>query len=494
MATVFREGKRSSPRFGVSFHDLKGQRRFWYRVGPDKATAKAVARRIDTLKSRRLSDESLRPEMVQWLEQLPTNLRDKLVQAGLVDSQRAAAGQAIDEHLAQFEESLRAKGITPKRIRQVINRTQRVLEAARVATLSEITPARVEHVLTEIRNQDDVTSRTRSFYLASVKQFCRWAVRNGLMASNPLEHLSVKLAGDVKKRRRPLTVEETRRLVTTTADGPVRHGTSGPERALIYVFTAETGCRAGEVAALSAGDFDVSTDHGSVTVQSGTTKNRRERSVLLSESLSALIRKHLAGKLPTAPAFKTPRVDAFAKMLRKDCREAGIEIRDASGREVDFHALRVTSASLLVASGVDVKLAQQRLGHHDSSLTLNVYAMTYREAEVDAMRKMPDLTAKPTTEQARSTGTDDCPASSDEASKPVKGAQQKAQQKRSISVRSGSSSCATEGGVPEDAEECKSLKNQKDSASIHSDSSSFIKAGGRTRTCDLRFTKPPLCH
>ena len=50
--------------------------------------------------------------------------------------------------------------------------------------------------------------------------------------------------------------------------------------------------------------------------------------MLLSENLSVLVGQHLAGKLSTAAAFKTPRIDAFARMLRKDCQDAHIETTD----------------------------------------------------------------------------------------------------------------------------------------------------------------------
>ena len=65
----------------------------------------------------------------------------------------------------------------------------------------------------------------------------------------------------------------------------------------------------------------------------------------------------------------SPLTLLLKQMLRKDCHEAQIETIDGSGRQIDFHALRVTSASILVAGDFDVKLAQQRLGHLDPSLT-----------------------------------------------------------------------------------------------------------------------------
>ena len=222
----------------------------------------------------------------------------------------------------------------------VTGRCQRALKTARIRTLAEISPFKVENALRVIADDGKrkMTSRTKGFYLASIKQFSEWAFRQGRITLNPIEHLSVKFAGDVKKRRRPLTVEEVRTLVTATDDGPERYRIRGPDRALLYAFTAETGCRAGEVAAFRAGDFDLSDELASVTIRSDTTKNRTDCSLLLSTGLSALLRDPLSRKAPESKAFSTPRLDAFAKLLRKDCDAAGIPTVDGSGREVDSHA------------------------------------------------------------------------------------------------------------------------------------------------------------
>jgi len=41
---------------------------------------------------------------------------------------------------------------------------------------------------------------------------------------------------------------------------------------------------------------------------------------------------------------------------------------------IDFHELRHTNGSLLIALGIDVKTVQQRLGHAHAQVTLDVYA------------------------------------------------------------------------------------------------------------------------
>jgi len=47
----------------------------------------------------------------------------------------------------------------------------------------------------------------------------------------------------------------------------------------------------------------------------------------------------------------------------------------------NFHDLRRTNASIMVARGVDVKTAQRRLGHSDVRLTLELYAQATSAAD-----------------------------------------------------------------------------------------------------------------
>ena len=397
----------------------------------------------------------------------------------------------IDQHLIAFEASLQAKGDTAKQIRLVTTRCRKLIEAARFQALSEITGEKVSRALANISDAKNLTSRTKSFYLKAFTHFCIWAVNNDRMGGNPTKNLTVKLKGDIKKRRRPLTVEEVRRLVTTTADGPVRHGICGPDRALLYVFAGESGGRIGDIVALRAGDFGLSDELVNVTILAAGTKNRKDRELLLSPGLSAMIRRHLSNKMASAKAFSTPRPDAFAKMLRKDLLVAGINPVDGGGREVDFHALRTTSASLMISQGFDVKTAQQRLGHHDPALTLKGYTMTYREGEEAAVKSLPDLTAKPSSGSAKATGTDAGTATANRPDDRQNRAQHPAQHARNISVRQGSSSFVMSGEDDGDGTSPKYQEISEVTAEMRDDSSSFVNPRDRTRICDLRGIEPP---
>lgn len=59
--------------------------------------------------------------------------------------------------------------------------------------------------------------------------------------------------------------------------------------------------------------------------------------------------------------------------------------------ELDFHSLRHTHASNLLAKGADVKYVQERLGHKNVATTLDIYAHvteTMRERNKDILNTL----------------------------------------------------------------------------------------------------------
>lgn len=46
--------------------------------------------------------------------------------------------------------------------------------------------------------------------------------------------------------------------------------------------------------------------------------------------------------------------------------------------KITFHDLRHSSTSMLIHSGVDIKLVSERLGHSNTNTTMNIYTHTYK--------------------------------------------------------------------------------------------------------------------
>ena len=58
---------------------------------------------------------------------------------------------------------------------------------------------------------------------------------------------------------------------------------------------------------------------------------------------------------------------------------------------VSLHSLRHTNATLLITGGVDVRTVAARLGHSQTSTTMNIYAETIRSAEAAAAQVLDDI-------------------------------------------------------------------------------------------------------
>jgi integrase len=89
------------------------------------------------------------------------------------------------------------------------------------------------------------------------------------------------------------------------------------------------------------------------------------------------------------------RPDYLTKHLNVIARRAGLPPKR-------LHDLRHASASLQLASGVQVATVSKRLGHSQIALTVNTYGHLYREASVEAAERAAALIPRAAQRQDRS--------------------------------------------------------------------------------------------
>jgi integrase len=159
--------------------------------------------------------------------------------------------------------------------------------------------------------------------------------------------------------RRALTPDEIARLLAVAP----------PERALVYRVALASGLRAGELAALTAGDVDA--ERGGLILHAEWTKNRQGGFQPLPASLVAALGATMTGD-PSAPLLSFTRHHA-ARRLALDLAAAGIERHTGAGK-VDFHSLRVTYVTLLCESSANVREVQALARHASPALTMGTYA------------------------------------------------------------------------------------------------------------------------
>jgi integrase len=198
------------------------------------------------------------------------------------------------------------------------------------------------------------------------------AVRDGRLARNPADHVPLPRAA--KRERVFLSMDQVDEL-----------GEAAGQYRCAILFLAYTGVRFGELSALRVRRLDllrrraaiveaVAEVHGRASF--GTPKSHQVRSVpiprFLVDELSVLV----AGKGPDDFVFTAPK----GGLLRLQNFRHGIfdpAVRSAGLVGLTPHSLRHTAASLAIASGADVKVVQQMLGHASATMTLDLYGHLY---------------------------------------------------------------------------------------------------------------------
>ena len=212
------------------------------------------------------------------------------------------------------------------------------------------------------------------------------AVMDGRLVRNPAA--GVNLPRVVKAEQRYLTHDQ----VASLADACVTPSQLSKHRRwderedasarLIVLFLAYTGVRWGELAALRVGRIDFLRRRAliaeSVTVVRGahvwgTPKGHERREVPIPRFLVDELCAHVQGKGPKDLVFAGVRGGGAlrSQIFRRACfDEAAASIGLPS---LHPHELRHTAASLAIASGADVKVIQQMLGHASAAMTLDQY-------------------------------------------------------------------------------------------------------------------------
>jgi integrase len=214
------------------------------------------------------------------------------------------------------------------------------------------------------------------------------AVKDGRLARNPAA--DVNLPRVVAAQRRYLTHEQVHALADAFAKpADVSKHRRLDEREnnanrLIVLFLSYTGVRFGELAALRVGRLDLLRRRAiiaeSVTVVQrrgqvwGTPKSHEQREVPIPRFLIDDLAEHVRGK--SRDDFVFAGVRSGTAMRAAVFRRAGFDkAAEAIGVPgLHPHELRHTAASLAIASGANVKVVQQMLGHKSATVTLDQYS------------------------------------------------------------------------------------------------------------------------
>ena len=171
---------RQSKKWYIEFRDHEQTIRRWPAFS-DKARTAELGRRIETLVSCRISGDRPDPHINKWIETLPARLREQLSEIGLLDTRRVAAAKRLTDHLDDFRDALAAKGNSVRHVELVTSRARKVVKGCNFVKWSDISASGVMNHLNSLRTAEKpISAQTFNFYLQSIKQFCRWMVKDQL--------------------------------------------------------------------------------------------------------------------------------------------------------------------------------------------------------------------------------------------------------------------------------------------------------------------------
>lgn len=334
--------------------------------------------------------------------------------AGLVNPYKVHLDRPLSEHVADYLSALRAEGVSDKHFSERSRCLLAVIEATSAKSLPDLTAEKVDRFLTGL----DSSARTRDTYRGAALGFCNWLVKKDRMDRNPLAK-TTKPKGEAVRVRRALSPEQLQAILDVTRRRPVqefstiRHGKRkgqqgklqdhvrerlemlGRERALIYKIAVYTGLRKGEIAALRVHHLHLDAKpYPYLELPGKFTKNDDAARLLLVPAFAEELRQWIedARKLPNDTLFSVR--NEMVKTLKADMKAADIRFKDEQGRQVDFHALRMTADTMLGIAGVPARVRQLFMRHSDIRLTLQTYDDSSLYELQDAVRAMENLGLK----------------------------------------------------------------------------------------------------
>ena len=188
---------------------------------------------------------------------------------------------------------------------------------------------------------------------------------------------------------------------------------------VIILLTIFTGLRRGEVLGLEWQDINFK--NSSLTVRQASqyvssigiyTKDPKtetsNRIISIPESIIKLLKEYQKEQLKTRLRLgkewiETNRLfvqwngapmhpDTITKWFRQF-------LEDKNLPHITFHGLRHTHATLLISQGLDVRTVSNRLGHAQTSTTLNIYAHAFAKMDREASDKLDNLLYREDTKQ-----------------------------------------------------------------------------------------------
>lgn len=315
------------------------------------------------------------------------------------------------EAVDMWEQSRTAIGaVSPYTAKKSAQKARLFLPFFGDSDIEEITPSDVETAIAILRSDggrhgQGLSGTTLRAAHLGARQAIDYVVTHGHVSQNPFRSVPRPRAN--KSRARFLEREQFNALsvyATNRFREGMRHGKlNEPSFCVAVLLAMGTGMRRGEIFGLEWPDFDGTTISVRRSVKPDKTIGEPKtqsgiRRVAVGASTSSMLDEFRAFQTPLVPEARwyEPRAimsDSNGSRLSMDTFEHWWDrFRRAAGFEgLKFHELRHTHASLLIASGTDVKTVQGRLGHSSADITMNIYAHALPRNDVQAAQAIDEM-------------------------------------------------------------------------------------------------------
>jgi integrase len=239
--------------------------------------------------------------------------------------------------------------------------------------LTDITTGQLQAYVAD--RKKSVSGKTVCNEIVVIKEIFKHASRWGYLRINPAEY--VERPKTTKPEIEILTPEEVEKFLSK-ADNHYR---------VAFLTDVLTGLRAGELWGLKWIDIDWNSKqiHVRRSLWKGQFQTPKSKySIRKADIPDSLIQELKRWKLSCpvnehdvvfpSPEGKLSQHDNTVKRyFNRALREAGL-------RQVSFHSLRHSNASIRIASGQNIKYIQSQLGHASINITLDIYGHLFNDA------------------------------------------------------------------------------------------------------------------
>ncbi len=315
------------------------------------------------------------------------NLEQELTTGTLINNSNLTFNEVYKQWYADHSRTI--KKSTQKTIQSKFNK--HILPRFGNLKVKEINRAYCQKVINEIA----ATIKSVNDIKIQINQVFKYALKMDLINKNPLEHVSIpkeqkELLKDhydlSEEERNYWTKKEIRQFLSIT-----QAETSIRDQVLFHLLIY-TGGRKGELLALTWDDIDFEVgslrlgktlfyDQGEYLFQTPKTK-KSTRLISLDtstlNSLKKLRKEQIEAKLAAFNSNNENRIvftrgDGSPLRLAYPNEKLNILIKKHNLHRITIHGLRHTHASLLFEAGASIKEVQERLGHSDIKMTMNIY-------------------------------------------------------------------------------------------------------------------------